>query len=66
MDFVLINDLNNNYNEINNYICDINYIPDIIKNIHHLISCKSNQPLIKNQHTNIITNIHINSNQAFF
>ena len=38
MDFVLINDLNNNYNEINNYICDINYIPDIIKLFTYIIN----------------------------
>ena len=48
MDFVLINDLNNNYNEINNYICDINYIPDIIKLFTYII----NEDYIENPNNN--------------
>ena len=41
---VLINDFNNNYNNSNNFICDINYIPNIIK----LFTCIINEDNMDN------------------
>ena len=41
---VLINDFNNNYNNSNNFICDINYIPNIIK----LFTCIINEDNMEN------------------
>jgi hypothetical protein len=41
---VLINDFNNNYNNSNNFICDINYIPKIIK----LFTCIINEDNMDN------------------
>ena len=41
---VLINDFNNNYNNSNNFICDINYIPNIIK----LFACIINEDNMDN------------------
>ena len=38
LDSVLINDLNNNYNNSNNCICDITYIPNVIKLFAYIIN----------------------------
>ena len=38
LDSALINDFNNNYNNTNNYICDITYIPNIIKLFTYIIN----------------------------
>ena len=38
LDSSLISDFNNNYNTLNNFICDITYIPNIFKLFTHIIN----------------------------
>ena len=65
LDSSLICNLNNNYNESNNCICDIAYIPNIIKLFIHVINAdyveNQNEKEISFSHDNLYEKINISS-----